>query len=109
MDRKISERAVLDIINHTVGHELMAEKVKELPPAESGWNPITVKTVEGGYEIVEGILPEDGEEVLITYGYFVELDTFCVDAEGCYFEGRQDISEVDAWMPLPEPYKGVSS
>ena len=51
-------------------------------------------------------LPEDGEEILISSGRFVSLDTFCVDADGCYLDGGDDIDEDMAWMPLPKPYKG---
>ncbi len=50
-------------------------------------------------------LPDDGQEVLISIYGGVEIDTFVRDAnDGCYFEGR-DIDDVDAWIPLPEPYK----
>ena len=50
-------------------------------------------------------LPNDGQEVLISVYGGVEVDTFVQDADdGCYFEGR-DIYDVDAWMPLPLPYK----
>lgn len=57
------------------------------------------------YRIFNCKLPDDGQEVLISVCGGVEIDTFVQDAnDGCYFEGR-DIDEVDAWMPLPEPYK----
>lgn len=50
-------------------------------------------------------LPDDGQEVLISVYGGAEVDTFIQDTDdGCYFEGR-DIDEVDAWMPLPQPYK----
>lgn len=51
-------------------------------------------------------LPDDGQEVLITdcYGN-VEIDTFCRDHEGFYFEDNCDDGEVIAWIPLPQPYK----
>ena len=48
-------------------------------------------------------LPEDGQEVLVSRGGYVCVDTFCTD-DGCYFEGV-DIDDVDAWMPLPKPYE----
>lgn len=50
-------------------------------------------------------LPEDGEEILISSGRFVSLDTFCVDADGCYLDGGDDIDEDMAWQPLPKPYR----
>ena len=51
-------------------------------------------------------LPDDAQDVLITdcYGN-VEVDTFCRDHEGFYFEINCDDDEVIAWMPLPQPYK----
>jgi len=54
-------------------------------------------------------LPDDGQEVLITdcYGN-VEIDTFCRDYDGVYFEENCDDGEVVAWMPLPQPYKTES-
>ena len=55
-----------------------------------------------GAMIFDCELPEDGQEVLVSYGGYVCVDTFCKD-DGCYFEGV-DIDDVDAWMPLPEPY-----
>jgi hypothetical protein len=51
-------------------------------------------------------LPEDGEEVFVSYGGYVCVDTFH-DDDGCYFEDVE-IDEVEAWMPLPSPYKAES-
>ena len=39
----------------------------------------------------------------MSYGGYVGVDTFVKD-DGCYFEGV-DIDDVEAWMPLPGPYK----
>ena len=54
-------------------------------------------------------LPDDGQDVLITdcFGN-IEVDTFCRDIEGVYFENNCDAGNVIAWMPLPEPYKTES-
>lgn len=51
-------------------------------------------------------LPDDGQEVLITdcFGN-VEIDTFCEDVEGVYFENNCDDGDVIAWMPRPQSYK----
>ena len=48
-------------------------------------------------------LPDDGQEVFVSYGDYVCIDTFH-DDDGCYFEDVE-IDEVDAWMPLPPSYK----
>ena len=51
-------------------------------------------------------LPEYGEEVLVTDGESVWIDSFDVD-ECIYLSGTDnEIDGVTAWMPLPNPYKG---
>ena len=54
-------------------------------------------------EILTCPLPDDGQEVLISQGGIVCIDTFYQD-DDCYFENA-DINDVDAWQPLPEPYE----
>ena len=75
-----------------------------------GWNPL--ESDEEG--MIIGSLPEEGKEVFITVYGQVEIDSF-----GCEFEydesvgdyrnkwfcENNDIEDVTAWMPLPEPYK----
>lgn len=51
-------------------------------------------------------LLEDGEEVLVSYGDYVCIDTFH-DDDGCYFEDVE-IDEVEAWMPMPTSYRDES-
>lgn len=51
-------------------------------------------------------LPDDGQEVFVSYGDYVNIDTFH-DDDGCYFEDVE-IDEVEAWMPLPPSYKAES-
>jgi len=78
------------------------------------WIPLTKRPMtEKEREEYEGIiilncpLPEDGEEVLISYGGYVSIDTFH-DDDGCYFEDAE-IDDVEAWMPLPPSYKPQES
>lgn len=55
--------------------------------------------------IVEN-LPDYGEEVLVTNGKNMWVDSFDEDANGIYLSGTDDeIDGVTAWMPLPNPYK----
>lgn len=80
-----------------------------------GWIPIKTRSmteeerayyqdlVEYGGEILDCPIPDDGQEVLVSYNGNVYIDTFWNDGLS-YFEGF-DISEIDAWQPLPEPYK----
>ena len=51
------------------------------------------------------VLPDDGDEILVSNRRFVWMDTFCSDIDGCYLDSGDDIGEDMAWMPLPEPYK----
>ena len=48
-------------------------------------------------------LPEDGQEVLITTNGMVRTAIFCEEYGECGFED-EDISDVQAWMPMPKPY-----
>ena len=50
-------------------------------------------------------LPEDGEEVLVSTKWGVNIDIFCDCIGGCYFENYCDEDDVLAWQPLPKPYK----
>lgn len=82
---------------------------------QTSWIPIKTRPMteeekeEIGHEyafMYDCPLPDDGQDVLITdcYGN-VEVDTFCRDHEGFYFETNCDDDEVIAWMPLPESYQ----
>lgn len=76
---------------------------------ETEWVPISVKTDPEDDEKVqiEGRLPEEGQEVLLStiYGN-IAIDIFCSwDGEGCYFDDH-DWDEITAWRPLPKPYAG---
>ena len=90
--------------------------------SNGGWIPLKIRPmteeemifhsewIEYGAEIFDCPLPEDGQEVLVSCGGYVCVDTFCKDdgCYGCYFEGV-DIEDVDAWMPLPQPYEPQES
>jgi hypothetical protein len=98
------------------GIEALEMAIKELE--QTGWIPIKTRPMteeekeEVGHEYAYmyiSPLPDDGQEVLITdcYGN-VEIDTFCRDDEGVYFENNCDDDEVIAWQPKPQPYKAES-
>lgn len=50
-------------------------------------------------------LPDDGQEILISHGKYVQEDICSWDEYGCGLENNGDWDGVDAWMPKPEPYK----
>ena len=99
----------------------MLEKISELPSVtpKAEWIPVKTRPMteeekeEIGHEyafMYDCPLPDDGQDVLITdcYGN-VEVDTFCSDYEGVYFETNCDDDDVVAWMPLPQPYEEVNA
>ena len=86
------------------------------PSAEAvqGWIPFTRRPMTEEEQkdypnctfIFDCVLPDDGDEILVSNGRFVWMDVFCNDIDGCYLDGGDDIDEDMAWMPLPTPYKG---
>lgn len=99
--------------------DLMNKLEKQMSDSEDKWIPLISRPMteeereeyKGMAGVTENMilncpLPDDGEEVLVSYGDYVCIDTFH-DDDGCYFEDVE-IDEVDAWMPLPTSYQGES-
>lgn len=88
----------------------------------SEWIPIKTRPMDEdereewsgrlGYEledyeavIYKAPLPDDGQNVLICLrNGDIMIDVFAEDDCGCYFCEYDDMENVVAWMPLPEPY-----
>ena len=98
--------------------EKVAERIRVLPATEQ-WIPFDISplTEEEKAEhpewsfIINGEIPEEGQRILVNVAYkgheAVQFDTWGNDGDGCYLDSGYDIgTEVTAWMPLPEPYKG---
>lgn len=80
-------------------------------PQFGGWIPVTYHTPtrEDGEEclyayILDCPMPEEGQEILVSFNGIVDKDVCCYD-EGWYLDNRGEWTDVDAWMPLPEPFK----
>lgn len=120
------EEAIVDIqdnIKPVVGGKSLDMAIEALEQ-ESKWIPIKTRPLTDkekekyaylGYSdeelgfMYDCLLPDDGEEVLITTRYDeVKTDTFYRD-EGGYFESYCDEDDVKAWMPLPKPYEPQES
>ena len=57
-------------------------------------------------DMLQGHLPDDEQEIIVTNGKTVWIDTFMRDGIECYLDSGDGLGgEVIAWMPLPEPYK----
>lgn len=98
-------------------HRQLAELLKELKQLreQTRWIPMVRREptdeekeeylAQNGEElcyILENEMPLNGQEVLVTNGEFVEEDVF--DEDFYNFESNA-IEDIDAWMPLPKPYK----
>jgi hypothetical protein len=110
-------------------HEQLAEWLKELKSFKEGqnsqWIPVTYRpmTEEEEKELCEKLgieegsledwekrvftchLPDDGQEILTSFGRYVQEDICSWDEYGCGLENNGDWDGIDAWMPKPEPYK----
>ena len=81
--------------------------------AVQGWIPFTRRPMteeEQKYYpnctfMFDCVLPDEGDEILVSNRRFVWMDTFCSDIDGCYLDSNGNIDEDMAWMPLPEPYE----
>lgn len=49
-------------------------------------------------------LPEDGQEILISHGGYVDQDIVSWEDGFIALENFEYFEEISAWMPLPEPY-----
>lgn len=55
--------------------------------------------------ILDCNLPDDGQEILVSNGKWVWMDTFCNDVDECYLDNDSGDLVGLWWMPLPEPPK----
>lgn len=117
-----AERIKRHIIVHQIGaypHIKLAEALSMAiaalqepeQPQVGGWIPVTyhIPTREDSEErlyayILDCPMPEEGQEILVSFNGMVDMDVCCYD-EGWYLDNRGDWTDVDAWMPLPEPFK----
>ena len=91
---------------------------KECVSAEAvqGWIPFTRRPMTEEEQkdypnctfMFDCVLPDDGDEILVSNRRFVWMDVFCNDIDGCYLDSNGDIDEDMAWMPLPKPYREES-
>ena len=83
------------------------EKVKKFQ-----WIPVKVRptTEEDGIDMrkfpwfLDFPLPDDGERILVSRNGYVDVDENVMSEGDCYLDSLGDWADVEAWMPLPEPY-----
>lgn len=104
--------------------KMVCDRIKALPSVqpEPRWIPVKTRpmTEEERQEWSEALdydieyedavifdckMPEDGQEILVSYRKWINMDKCEID-DGVYgLEGMGDWGDVIAWMPLPEPYR----
>ena len=91
---------------------------QEAEKYNNGWIPFVQREMtEDGKEsfgdlnfMLDCQLPDEDEEILITYKFkdelYVYVDTFMRDGSECYLDsGRDFVTEAVAWRKKPQPYQ----
>lgn len=109
-------RSALELQDYLSTQETISENVMT-------WTPVKMRPMDEeeraywsdhyGYDIeyedaviFDCQMPEDGQEILVSYRKWIAMDKCEIDG-GCYgLEGNGDWEDVVAWMPLPKPWKG---
>ena len=84
--------------NYTILREALDKAMDLLRDTE--WIPFTFDE-DGNLDCP---IPYEGQDILISYGDSIAIDTMHYD-DGWDFENYLEISDIDAWMPLPKSYK----
>lgn len=120
-DKYVPNKACFDCMergtgmcNGTIQEQSWCPHVADIPndSVQGGWIPFTRRPMTEEEQkdypnctfIFDCVLPDDGDEILVSNGRFVWMDEFCNDIDGCYLDSGDDIDEDMAWMPLPKPY-----
>lgn len=117
-------KAVLEKHKEHIPVVATAELLAVIDGAEAKWNdgwiPFTQREMteeekeffdeEDEIYMLDCPLPEEDEEILVTYKFkdelYVDMDTFLRDAFACYLDSGKDlVTEAIAWRRKPEPYK----
>lgn len=96
---------ILSNINVLIGEEPSVQKwipITYRKPTQEEKEDYYAQHGEELYYVLDNEMPLDGQDVLVSCGGIMSVDTFDKD----YFDFEIiDIESVDAWMPLPPSYK----
>ena len=120
--KKLRENAkwcVGDVVDNCLEAADVIEKLQAQVPE---WIPFELRPLDDEEKenhpdwdfILTVKLPEDGQRILVNCVYkgseSVQMDEFYSDCDGIYLGSGYEIgTEVDVWMPLPEPLRGIKN
>ena len=127
IDRQTAYKVLTEYYHHKhlSQHIALKEALDKVPSVEQQrWNPVKTRPMDEeeraywsdqlGYDfeyedavMFDCKMPDDGDEILVSYGKWVNMDKCEIDGGLYCLEGNGDWDGVTAWMLLPEPYKGV--
>ncbi len=94
------------------------EHVTDINVGNNGWIPFVQREMTEDEKesfgdlnfMLDCQLPDENEEILITYKFkdelYVDVDTFMRDGSECYLDsGRDFVTEAVAWRKKPQPYQ----
>ena len=102
---------------HGVGNAIEIVK-QEAEQYNGGWIPFVQREMTEDEKesfgdlnfMLDCQLPDEDEEILITYKFkdelYVDVDTFMRDGSECYLDsGRDFVTEAVAWRKKPQPFQ----
>lgn len=113
---EVLEKEESYMLSHGKALRIAIDKIEQEPK----WIPIKTRKLTYAEEqdmlensksyytyMFDCLLPEDGEEVLVTTstGEVTATTFYDEGLDGCYFEFYEDDGDVIAWMSKPKPYK----
>ena len=122
---KLEEQKVKGIYDSSsiIGEKNVWDKAIEIVKQEAeqynnGWIPFVQREMTedekesfGDFNfMLDCQLPDEDEEILITYKFkdelYVDVDTFMRDGSECYLDsGRDFVTEAVAWRKMPQPFQ----
>ena len=119
-----TEQEAIEAWNRRVEYGCL-KKIKELPSVqpEQRWIPVKYRPMDSEEReywedqfgeklededavMFDCPMPEDGQEILVTYQKWIFIDKCEIDGGLYGLEGFGDWEDVIAWMPLPKIYSG---
>lgn len=123
-EQSLVERPITETRWFDLGLRKAQDVLSELPSAQPGqqWIPVKMRPMDSeereyweclcGYELknedavmFDCPMPEDGQEILVSYGEWISMDKCEINCGYCGLEGNGDWDGIIAWMPLPKPYE----